>query len=179
MNGPSLHKEISIDDFDRGYWLKRELIEFCRTYKLPTSGSKSELTQRIRRFLQSGEILKPLPRQSRNGRMPETFRRDSVIGSGWRCSQQLRAFFEVEIGAHFHFDATMRDFIKHGEGKTLQEAIDAWHQAQHAPKIETEIAPQFEYNRHIREYFKHHPGATLQDAIAAWKQEKARRSELK
>jgi hypothetical protein len=107
--------------------------------------------------------------------MPKTFTRQSVIGSGWRCSQELRAFFEQEIGAHFHFDSVMRDFI-HGEtGKTLDEAIETWQEAQRNPIQEKFIAPQFEYNRHIREYFKTHPGSKLQEAIQDWKDKKKER----
>ena len=58
--------------------------------------------------------------------MPTTFTPETVIGEGWRCSQALRAFFELEIGPRFHFNQVMRDFIKHGSGKTLADAISAW-----------------------------------------------------
>lgn len=43
----------------------------------------------------------------------------------------------------------MRDFIKYEEGKTLQQAIDAWQYAERHPKQKSAIAPQFEYIRHI------------------------------
>jgi len=177
MSQPILDRQIAVHDFDRVYWLKQQLTDFCRTHALPVSGSKRELSQRIRMFLLTGEVLTPAPRHAPKATMPAEFRRDTVIGPGWRCSQAIRAFFESEIGPQFHFTATMREFIKHGEGKTLQEAIDAWHQNHHNPSSETPIAPQFEYNRHIRDFFHQRPGATLQDAIAAWNDKKARRNE--
>ncbi len=179
MNQQILDRHIAMHDFDRAYWLKQQLIDFCRRHALPASGSKRELSQRIRTFLQTGKVLAPAPRRAPKGKMPAEFRRDTVIGSGWRCSQAIRAFFKSEIGPQFHFNATMREFIKHGEGKTLQEAIDAWYWDRQNPQAETPIAPQFEYNRHIRDFFQQLPDATLQDAIAAWNEKKAGRSELK
>ena len=107
--------------------------------------------------------------------MPESFTRETVISSDWRCSQALRAFFEAEIGPRFHFNRVMRDFIKHEMGKTLQDAIDAWREAETSPKPETEIEPQFEYMRHMRHYFNENPEGTREEALRAWHEKKSRR----
>ena len=176
MGKPELDDRISLEAFRVCYWLKRELVAFCRQYGLPTSGAKAALAQRIEVFLETGEVEQVREAPRPKGKMPEQFTRDTVIGPGWRCSQSLRAFFEREIGPRFHFDGVMRDFIKRdGVGKTLQDAIDAWHEERRKPRLEKEIAPQFEYNRHIREFFKGNEGATLQEAIAAWEEKKAQR----
>lgn len=180
MNRPPLTPRLASEEFRRFYWLKEELVNFCRANGLPTMGGKEALAHRIEIFLRTGQAPDRLPRPAKPapaGKMPNTFARDTVIGAGWHCSQALRAFFEREIGAHFHFNGVMRDFIKHGAGKTLQQAIAAWETSQQPNQPETPIAPQFEYNRHIRAYFKAHPGATLQDAIQAWKEHKAKRRE--
>jgi hypothetical protein len=176
MSRSALDDQISLEAFRVCYWLKRELVAFCRRYGLPTSGSKAALTRRIEVFLETGKVGQVEEAPRRKGKMPEQFTRDTVIDPGWRCSQSLRAFFEHEIGPRFHFDGVMRDFIKRdGVGKTLQDGIDAWHEERRNPRVEKEIAPQFEYNRHIREFFKENEGATLQEAIAAWKEKKAKR----
>ena len=47
---PPLHSNISAEDFQAFYWLKEELMGFCRGYGLPTSGSKQVLTKRIVSF---------------------------------------------------------------------------------------------------------------------------------
>ncbi|MBN1890110.1 MAG: SAP domain-containing protein [Thermoflexales bacterium] len=163
------------------YWLKEELVGFCREHGLSTAGSKQSLSARIRLFLETGQPPVEIEHTSatriaRRANMPRTFTRQSAIEPGWRCSQELRAFLEQEIGASFHFDGVMRDFIHHGAGKTLHEAIVAWEAEQNKPERKQEIAPQFEYNRHIREYFSLHPGATLAEAIQAWNAKKSRRS---
>ena len=176
---PPLDLNISTEDFQAFYWLKEELLAFCRTQGLPTSGSKQALSERIVYFLNTGSVPAPKPaaKQRTSARMPETFTRETVISPGWRCSQTLRTFFLQEVGPQFHFNGVMRDFIKEGEGRTLGEAIAAWEADRSAPKAEKEIAPQFEYNRHFREYFKTHPGATREEAIAAWKMKKAQRKD--
>jgi len=169
MTRPLLDSRLSAETFLRYYWLKEELSAFCRSCGLSTVGSKQALTERVANYLETGDKFGPTPavRRSSKGQMPATFTRATVIGAGWRCSQSLRAFFEQEIGRSFHFDATLRDVIHHGQGKTLQEAILAWEAAQRSP-LETEIAPQFEYNRHIREYLKANPGVGLRAAIRVW-----------
>ncbi|MBN1887932.1 MAG: hypothetical protein JW850_08065 [Thermoflexales bacterium] len=182
MTRPKLTEHTTVDDFVSFYWLKEELVGFCREHGLSTVGSKQNLSIRIRQFLETGQPSvetshKYATRTARRADMPHTFTRQSVIGPGWRCSQELRAFFEQEIGALFHFDEVMRDFIHHGVGKTLHEAIVAWEADRRNPERKKEIAPQFEYNRHIREYFSLHPGATLAEAIQAWNIKKSRRSE--
>jgi hypothetical protein len=176
MPRPELNRQTTPDDFLSFYWLKEELIRFLREQGLSTVGSKQDLTNRIRQFLETGAIEnKALKKPARRTELPTILTRQSVIGPGWPCSQDLRAFFEREIGSHFHFDGIMRDFIHHGVGKTLQEAIETWEAEQRDPNKEKPIAPQFEYNRHIREYFKAHPGTPLQTAIQDWQAKKKER----
>ena len=170
MTRPTLDTHLSADSFLRWYWLKAELVVFCRSCGLSASGSKQALTGRIAKYLETGQSSRPTGQKSaKKDRMPRTFARATIIGSGWTCSQALRAFFEQELGRSFHFDATLREFIHQGQGKTLRDAIQAWDEARYSP-VEKEIAPQFEYNRHIRDYLKTNPGAGLKAAIAAWKE---------
>jgi hypothetical protein len=176
MPRPPLTKTISINDLTGYYWLKEELIDFCRGNGISASGSKQELFDRVRLYLETGEKPqiknKAAPGKER-GSMPKVFTRQSVIGPGWHCSQEIRYFFEKEIGADFHFDGIMRDLIYHGAGLTLDEVIESWNSSRESSSPKKEIAPQFEYNRHIRAYFAEHKGATLADAIEAWKKLKA------
>ncbi len=171
---PNLTTSILVEDFNDFYWLKEELLDFCRREGLSGSGAKIDISKRIGHFLRTGEKLSPKRRKKR-GAMPENFTRETIIGSGWRCSQGIRNFFEAEIGSSFHFNQTMRDFIKNEEGETLQDAIEAWHEEKRAPKIRTEIEPQFEYMRHMRDYFDKNPQGTRKEALKAWNEKKARR----
>jgi hypothetical protein len=173
-----LTTRLTPDHFRSFYWLKEELVTFCRDNGLSTGGRKGDLLLRIEAFLLTGDSVPSAPHSTPTpprGTMAREFHRDTVIGPGWRCSQGLRAFFEGEIGPSFHFNETMRDFISTKTGHTLQEAIGAWEKGRATPRQPKEIPAQFEYNRHIRDYFQERPGATLDDAIDAWKKKKARK----
>lgn len=166
---PTLDLTLPAEEFRRWYWLKEELVAFCRQQHLPAAGAKDDIAERIAQFLATG-ALPPSAATSyqRASRTPTTLTAETLIWPGFRCGQQARAFFVATIGPRFHFDQQMRDFVRDNPGRTLQDAIDAWHAAQTNPQ-QTTIAPQFEYNRHIREFFAQHPGATRAEAIAAWR----------
>lgn len=174
MDRPPLNKNTKLDDYFAFYWLKEELLQFCRQHQLQTSGSKAELSQRVAAFI-SGKPIPKAKKTSKIGSMPGTFSRSTVVGVNWRCSQNLRQFFISEIGPGFHFDETMRSLIHQGSGKTLGEIIRIWEESRQKPKGKPQIAPQFEYNRYIREYFQLHAQADFKDAVRAWNEHKTKR----
>ncbi len=51
MERPPLDNDISPLDFNDFYWLKEELVEFCKNNDIKTFGGKIELTKRIQHFL--------------------------------------------------------------------------------------------------------------------------------
>jgi hypothetical protein len=178
MSRPPLTEKTSAADFRAYYWLKAELVTFCRAVGLSTAGGKQEIADRIGEFLESGKReAPPVSNQKATGKMPEHFTRETVIGLNWRCSESLRAFFSAETGKPFKFNQVMRDLVQSGQGKTLGEALDTWRSANESAE-RTQIAPQFEYNRHMRAYHEAHPEATREDAIKAWKQLRAERRDI-
>ena len=54
---PDLNKELDGETFRSFYYLKEELVDFCRENDLPVSGGKIELTDRIACFLDTGKVL--------------------------------------------------------------------------------------------------------------------------
>lgn len=59
---PDLNKNLDSITFHSFYYLKEELVQFCRDNNLPVSGGKIELTDRIAHYLDTGEILKDIKR---------------------------------------------------------------------------------------------------------------------
>jgi len=176
MNRPDLISGLPAPEFRSFYWLKEELIRFCRAHGLGAQGSKRELTERIAAFLSSGERPERTarPRRRPAAAPPAELSRATVIGPDWRCGQSLRAFFSAEIGPRFHFNQALRDFIRDGAGRTLGEAIAAWEDGERAGPA-AEIAPQFEYLRHMRSFRAANPQASRDDALRAWHAAKAAR----
>ena len=53
---PELSRTLSAEVFRQWYWLKEELVQFCRDNGLPVSGGKTELAERIASYLETGGI---------------------------------------------------------------------------------------------------------------------------
>jgi hypothetical protein len=166
MQRPALSKTLSAAEFESWYWLKSELVSFCRSQGLGTGGSKEEMATRISAHL---SFRPPPPHQAKRtatSKMPDEFELSSVIGSGWRCTQPLRRFFQSHVGTSFRFNEALRTYISTGSGRTLNEALAHYNQSISAgPRP---IAKQFEFNNHMREYRTLHPGSTHAEAVSAW-----------
>ena len=94
---PKLNKEMDSEIFRDFYYLKEELVDFCRANDLPVSGNKMELTERIACFLATGEIVAASVKSVRNANVGE-ITENTVIESDIVCSQKHRAFFREKIG---------------------------------------------------------------------------------
>lgn len=176
---PDLTENISIEDFCNFYWLKEELVSFCRQKEIPTSGSKIELAERIKLYLQTGQIAKTPPLSQKSSSRfdwnnallsPDTF-----ITDNYKNSENVREFFLTYIGRHFRFNTSFMQWMKENAGKTLADAATEWkriYEQKQSKENQTDIAPQFEYNRYIRSFLADNPDKSLTDAIHYWKLKK-------
>jgi len=170
---PELNKDLDSKVFLDYYWLKDELVVFCRENGLPASGSKQEITERIAVFLDSGEIVRSASVQ-KTGKVGE-ITPDSIIEPDIVCSEKHRAFFRKQIGKSFSFNVAFQKWLKTNAGKTYKDAINAYHEIiESKKKTKTKIDSQFEYNTYIRDFFADNKGHTLEDAIKCWKYKKSR-----
>lgn len=170
---PILTKEIHIDDFNNYYWLKEELQLFCKENGLSSSGSKMEISDRIKTFLLTGEITKPIRNVKTKKKQKNELSLDTVIAENHRCGEDVRAFFKTVIHSKFHFSVYIQNYFKNNVGKTYRDVVTAWYveeERKKSPLYKTEIAPQFEYNQFTRDYFvdPKNKGKSREDAIRAW-----------
>jgi len=165
---PELSAALSEAEFRAWYWLKAELILFCRTNGISPTGSKPELNARIADFLADRPAKPSTPRKPKSGKMPTEFTLDSLIGEGWRCGPRLGAFMREVLGPGFRFNAETRDFIHHGKSKTLADAALCYQESVRPGRKKSRIPEQLEYNRHFREFFRDNPGTSREEAIVAW-----------
>lgn len=88
---------MSITSFKSLYWYKTELINICKTYQLPTYGTKNELTTYIVRFLQgeSVDCIKPVRQRRISGiQNPEDITPSTpILQSGLSLNTITRQFF--------------------------------------------------------------------------------------
>lgn len=158
------------------YWLKIELISFCKDNDLSTAGSKQEITHRIKTFITTGRKIKS------TSNSPSTNVRDSfqpitldtpVIN--YKNDAATRRFFVGQLGKHFRFDAYLRQFTnKHNItiGLTYGNLVNGWlaeESKRKDPNYKSIIDKQFEYNQFTRDFFANEKGKSQSDAIQAWK----------
>ena len=124
---PKLCKELDSKTFKSYYYLKEELLSFCRENNLPTSGGKAELTERIALFLDTGTISASVQRKrvkSDIGVITEA----TEIEADIVCSEKHRAFFKEKIGGNFSFNVAFQKWLKANSGKTYGDAINAYYE---------------------------------------------------
>ena len=170
---PSLTRELDSTVFRSFYYLKEELVSFCRENGLPVSGGKPELTERIAGFLDTGKVLPPSAKK-RPAACAGVITEDTVIEAEIVYSEKLRAFFRERIGKGFSFNVPFQKWLKENAGKTYGDAIRAYYRILEEKKLtKTEIGGQFEYNTYIRDFFADNPGKSLHDAIVCWNYKKS------
>lgn len=175
---PILNLKLEPKQFLNYYWLKEELVLFCKANCIPVSGDKAELTQRIKFYLETGEItIKTHKRRSKmeNSLISSVINLESKISASYKNDEKHREFFRSEIGNHFKFNVTFMKWMKNNIGKTYKEAVNQWYIIAEENKkgIKRKISPQFEYNQYTRDFFKKNPDLSRENCIKCWKYKKS------
>lgn len=173
---PSLDKKLNSETFRSFYFLKEELVQFCRENGLPTTGGKEDLNKRIEFFLETGKVepsTAPVHKPSTKA-ANLVIDLQTIIEQNFVCSENHRAFFKKHLGNTFSFNVQFQNWLKTNAGRTYQEAIEAYGRILKEKKeTRSEIGAQFEYNTYIRDFFADNKGCSLDDAIKCWKFKKS------
>ncbi len=182
MDKPILNKEISLEGFNDFYWLKKELVHFCRTIGISSTGGKIEISNRIRTYLSTGKIVKQAKNThkitSKFDWANEVLTKNTLITDSYKNGENVRNFFIQEIGSHFKFNVIFMKWMKENVGKTLNDAIIEWKRIETLKKDRnyvSEIKPQFEYNKYMRAFLKDNPNLSSKDAMKFWKLKSSKR----
>lgn len=170
---PKLNIKLDGQTFRSFYYLKEELVAFCREYNIPATGGKIELTDRIAHFLDTGEIREVSSTKKKNI-IAGTITEDTIIEENIVCSEKHRAFFVERIGKNFSFNVLFQKWLKSNAGRTYGEAIKAYYEIiEEKKKGKSKIDKQFEYNTYIRDFFEDNKDRSLREAIICWKYKKS------
>lgn len=177
---PDLAAISSGAELQNWYWLKAELLSFCQSQGLSTTGSKTDLTARAAHYIDTGEALKPAPRRSRPkgafnwARDPITDQ--TIIDAGYTNGPNVRDYFTTSIGPRFRFNLAFMQWMKSNPGRTMSDAIDAWLaiEADRKAGIRSQIPASNQYNRYVRDFFDANPDAKMRDARAAWQMKRSK-----
>lgn len=156
------------------YWLQTELVAFARALGISRRGNKPELTARIERRLGGSveESVPPRPKPAATRDSETPLSRDRTVVR-YYSDAATRAFFEREIGPHFHFTYYLNQYRLSHPGLTYGDLVDEWlaEQARRSSgDYQAPIAEHGRYNRFIRDFFADpkNRGKSLRDAAAAW-----------
>lgn len=108
---PKLDKNLDGKTFREFYYLKEELVEFCRRYGLPTSGGKLEITQRIAHFLDTGEVIAAKKVQKKS-QIIGNITTDTEIEPNFVCSEKHRRFLRNISATDFLLMLHFRNGLK-------------------------------------------------------------------
>lgn len=170
---PNLDNHLNSKTFKEYYYLKEELIDFCKKYGLQVTGSKIELTKRIIKFLDTGE--KTYKKYiTKKYIVTDEITLNTIIEKNFVCSEKHREFFKEQIGNKFTFNVEFQKWLKSNSGKTYQDSINAYYQIlENKKNNKTKIDKQFEYNAYIRDFFNDNKDKNLNQAIKCWKYKKS------
>ena len=176
MDGrPILNKNTPSKKFREYYYLKEDLVNFCRKEGLKTTGNKEELTERIEYYLATGkEKNTKIKAKSKKTNSMENINIKDKIGEEFTCTEKHRQFFKRQIGENFSFKVPFQKWLKSNGNKTYEGAVNQYYKIlKENKKKKTTIDKQFEYNQYIRDFFENNKGKTLQEAITCWKYKKS------
>ncbi len=170
---PNLNKKICIKDFKDFYWLKEELVAFCREVGISYTGGKIDITNRIEEYLKTGNVIKNIAskttREQKLLKPTKPITQDTIIGIEHRTYKEKKEFLQSVIGKQFHYTVHLLEWFKKNTGKkTYLDFINEWYKEQKLkknPNYIKEIGPQFEYNTYIRDFLKDNPNKTKELAI--------------
>lgn len=178
---PKLDKNISLDDYLNYYWLKTELISFCREMGISTEGWKLEIHERIVEYL----TTKKIDKKSVNVSKPKSSKVSDItlqtmVNSGFKRNSQTTAFFK-SVDSRFHYSVKLNQYIRDNVGKiTYGDIINEWKKEYDEKKKgikTTPPLPQCEYNQFVKDYLADNKDKGFKEAVAAWNVKKRMRGD--
>lgn len=159
-----------------------ELKNLCDYYELPNKGKKGAIIERIKHFLQTGEILstKKLPQISlaQKGKDYPLKSSTLIVKGAYKNDLATRKFFQKLIGEYFHFTAFGQDWIsdrwQRGKPPTYGEFAKYWEQE--SEKRKNSLAKpkeEWAYISFLQKFQKEHSNGSKQQAMTAWEKVRA------
>jgi Domain of unknown function (DUF6434)/SAP domain-containing new25 len=174
MKRPEILKITNGKELKKWYWLKQELVDYCKRTKVNYTGTKFEILDRIANKLdRKNTVVKNKKTTHSNFDWhSQALTLNTVITSSYKNSQNVRRFFKQHCGIQFHFSIPFMHYMKTNSGKTLKDAISEWKRLNTLTKDKTfksNIPSGNQYNQYIRDFFADNKNLSLNDARHFWK----------
>lgn len=177
MKRPDINDIETGNELKRWYWLKQELVDFCKLTQISYAGAKFAILERIVTALDKGITKKEKIVHSHKPTSNFIWSKsllslDTVITDSYTNGPNTRQFFKQHCGDKFHFSIPFMNFMKNNCGNTLQDAINEWQKLNEKKKdknFKSEIPAGNQYNKYIRDFFTDNPTMTIEQARHFWR----------
>jgi hypothetical protein len=149
--------------------------DILRGMKLPATGRKFDLRDRIMYALDHDGALLPRPKRRRPTSTfdwaNEILNPATVVTDNITFGQNLRRFMEAHIDRKFTFTSDFMDWVREHTGATLADCVEAWHRLddrKRDPAFQRAIAANNMYCQFVRDYYANRPGASFDEVRRAW-----------
>ncbi|MBN7814579.1 DUF6434 domain-containing protein [Algoriphagus pacificus] len=175
MGRPDFESIKSGEEFNKWYWLKEEMVAICKSSGLPSTGRKFDLRDRIMHALDNNGELKAEPKKQ-NPRSKFNWAKadlslETKITDNVSFGPNFRTFMKSQIGNSFSCTSDFMDWVKENEGKTLENAIQKYHQLEKRkedPNFERKIADNNMFNQYTRDFLKDNPEKNIDSVRKYW-----------
>jgi hypothetical protein len=167
------------EEFKKWYWLKEEVVAYCKGANIPYSGSKFQIIERIAHALDNNLALekpKKTAISSTKDWHSAHLTLETVITDSYTNGPNTRRFFKEYCGAHFSFNIEFMAWMKANIGKTLRDAVEEWLKIKEKSKDKTHksvIPAGNQYNQYLRDFFVDNPDKTMKEARHFWQLKRA------
>ena len=175
MKRPSFEDINSGAEFNQWYWLKDEMVVFCKRLNLPAHGRKFELRDRLMYALDNnGSILKEAkPKKSLSdfNWAKAELSLETKITDNVSFGPNFRGFMKMHIGPSFSCHSDFMDWVKANPGRSLGDAINQWlalEKRKKTPGFKRQIADNNMYAQYTRDFLSDNKGMRLSDAKKYW-----------
>lgn len=164
-----LNKELSSEEFIEHYYLKNELIDFCKEEGLDTSGNKSDLIIRIVNYLNTSNNLNNTRINDKSSVLSDTSTKTfDKIGNN---TDEVNEFFEDKIDSISYKKHNNPNKFKYN----ILNGVDHVYRGikDMLKNTRTAIGKQYQYDSYIRAFFLSNPDETFENAVQCWKYKKS------
>jgi hypothetical protein len=168
------------EDFKKWYWLKEELVAYCKLIGLNYMGSKFEIIDRISEALDKGLNALNKPKKVLIVSKMDWHRADlsleTMITDSYTNGPNTRRFFKEYCGEKFSFNIEFMAWMKANVGKTLKDGVEEWLRIKGKSKnkmIKKDIPKGNQYNQYMRDFFADNPNKTIKEARHFWQLKRA------
>lgn len=168
---PNLNKELSSEEFKEYYYIKEELVDFCRKEGLNTNGKKLDLENRIFKYLDTMNTNNTKP--NRESSVLSNVSIDSNYRENLKEPSEVRRFFTNKLGSNSRLKIDFQKWLKNNPERR-HDAVRVYREIQDVlRKSKTSLEKQYQFNTYINAFFNSNPDGTFENAVQCWKYKKS------